>query len=56
MVSQSPLQLPELIHSNEKGSSRWVMFLMANIGLIISFVALLLLAIYEDALNSLVSL
>ncbi|XP_064396790.1 zinc transporter ZIP6-like isoform X1 [Halichondria panicea] len=48
--------LPELIHSNEKGSSRWVMFLMANIGLIISFVALLLLAIYEDALNSLVSL
>ena len=47
-------QLPELIHSREKGRTRWILFLMANIGFYISFVVLLLIAIYEEELNTLI--
>ena len=47
-------QLPELIHSREKGRTRWMLFLMANIGFYISFVVLLLIAIYEEELNTLI--
>lgn len=51
------LQLPELIHSKEKRAcKRLVLFAMVNIGFIISFIALLLLAIYEEDLNSLITL
>jgi len=47
--------LPDLIHSKEKGRTRWGLFLMANIGFYISFIVLLLIAIYEEQLNSLIS-
>jgi hypothetical protein len=51
------LQLPELIHSKEKQlCRRMVFFVMVNIGFIISFLALLLLAIYEEDLNTLITL
>lgn len=49
-------QFPELIHSKQKGWRRVIMFVMINIGFIISFVALLLLAIYEEDLDTLVTL
>ena len=48
-------QFPEMIHSKEKGWRRVVMFVMINIGFAISFMALLLLAIYEEDLNTLVT-
>ena len=48
-------QLPELIHLKQKGCLRWGLFLVLNIGFLISFVVLLLLAIYEDQLNNLVN-
>lgn len=49
------LQLPQLIHTKAKGWRRGISFLMINIGFILSFVALLLLAIYEEDLDSLVT-
>ena len=51
----SPIQLPELIHVKEKGCVCFLLILMANIGFIISFVALLLIAIYEEELNTLIT-
>ena len=48
-------QLPELIHMKEKGGVRFLLILMANIGFFISFVILLLIAIYEEELNTLIS-
>jgi zinc transporter ZupT len=45
--------LPELIHSKEKGRHRWGLFLAANLGFLLSFLALFLLAVYEETLNSL---
>ena len=50
------VQLPELIHINEKGCTRLALILMANIGFVISFVILLVIAIYEDELNTLVTI
>ena len=39
----------------EKGLVRFLLIVMANIGFAISFVVLLLIAIYEEELNTLVS-
>ena len=47
------LQFPELIRIKEKSYKRFVLFVMMNIGFIISYIALLLLAIYEEDLNTL---
>ena len=49
-------QLPELIHSDEKGYKRIVVILMANIGFWISFIILLLIAVYEDVFDHLVDI
>ena len=52
----SPLQIPELIRLKERRiCRRLVFFVMINIGFIISFLILLLLVIYEEDLNSLVT-
>ena len=48
------LQLPELIHSKEKGRHRWGLFIAANAGFFVSFLALFLLAVYEEDLNTLI--
>ena len=52
--SFSYLQLPSIIHNTEKGYMLAVIFIMASIGFAISFVSLLLIAIYEDELNQIV--
>lgn len=43
--------LPSIIHNTEKGYMLAIIFIMINIGIVISFVSLLLIAIYEDELN-----
>ena len=48
-------QLPELIHSKEKGYHRWGLFCAANIGFFVSFIVLFIIAVYEEDLNNLVS-
>ncbi|KAL5500291.1 hypothetical protein EMCRGX_G011827 [Ephydatia muelleri] len=46
--------LPSIIHNTEKGYMLAVIFIMASIGFAVSFVSLLLIAIYEDELNQIV--
>eukprot|EP00731_Ephydatia_muelleri_P011750 Em0006g644a len=46
--------LPSIIHNTEKGYMLAVIFIMANIGFAVSFVSLLLIAIYEDELDQIV--
>ena len=49
------VQLPELIHVKEKGCVRFFLIQMANIGFLISFAVLLVIAIYEEELNTLIT-
>ena len=49
-------QLPGLIHTKDKGCSRWGQFVMCNVGFLVAFTALLLLAMFEEELNAIIDL
>ena len=49
-------QLPGLVHTKDKGCSRWGQFVMSNVGFLVAFAALLLLAVYEEELNAVIDL
>ncbi len=55
LLSFIHLQLPGLIHISDKGRVWWGKFAMINLGFILSFAALLLLAMFEDELNKVLS-
>ena len=54
--SNSRTQLPELIHTDEKGCKRLIVILMTNIGFWVSFIILVLIAVYEDVFDHLIDI
>ncbi len=48
------LQLPELLHTKEKGRKKMGQFVLSMIGLSVGFAILLVIAIYEEELDSLI--
>ena len=51
-LSLSLSQLPELIHTDEKGYKLFFLTLMTNIGFFISFIVIVLIAVFEKQLNN----
>lgn len=48
------LQLPGLMHMADEGRVWWGRFVMINLGFVLSFTALLLLALFEHELNDII--